>query len=117
MTALTRLTTVLTTPTTRPTTKSKGKVPGEEGSKRPTPKPAAKPKGKVPGEGEADTKGSANPRTSARKAAASKGKAPKLTKAAQQLQWSRMTLYRKMEKYGIANQSKENSAGATFMKD
>jgi DNA-binding NtrC family response regulator len=38
------------------------------------------------------------------------------TKAAQQLQWSRMTLYRKMEKYGIANLSKEKSREAGLMK-
>jgi transcriptional regulator of acetoin/glycerol metabolism len=33
------------------------------------------------------------------------------TKAAQKLNWSRMTLYRKIEKYNIANQSPETNTG------
>ena len=39
------------------------------------------------------------------------------TKAAQQLQWSRMTLYRKMVKYGISTLLKEESGEATLMKN
>jgi DNA-binding NtrC family response regulator len=37
------------------------------------------------------------------------------TKAAQQLQWSRMTLYRKMVKYGISTFLKEESGRFTLM--
>jgi len=37
------------------------------------------------------------------------------TKAAQQLKWSRMTLYRKMLKYGISTLLKEESGEATLM--
>jgi transcriptional regulator of acetoin/glycerol metabolism len=37
------------------------------------------------------------------------------TKASQKLQWSRMTLYRKMVKYGISNLLKEESGEATLM--
>jgi DNA-binding NtrC family response regulator len=39
------------------------------------------------------------------------------TKAAQKLQWSRMTLYRKMVKYGISSLLKEESGEVTLMRN
>ncbi len=39
------------------------------------------------------------------------------TKAAQKLQWSRMTLYRKMVKYGISTLLKEESGEVTLIRN